>query len=269
MAKLIDIPENLDEDREESVFDEEEPTTEEPAQAASTEEVELPDKYKGKSVQDLVRMHQEAESALGRKGSEVGELRKIVDDYITSQIVENTPKKAPVQPQQEEEEETDWFIDPDSALDKKLNSHPVVQELQKEAQNNRRTASLAKLTQKHPDFKEVMQDSDFVNWVKSSKIRTQLFIQADQQFDLDAADELFSTYKERKALAEATVNADKQSRKAAAKNASTGGARGSGQTPAKKTFRRADIINLKNSDPERYQQLASEILLAYKEGRVV
>ena len=30
-------------------------------------------------------MHQEAEKLLGRQSSEVGELRKVVDDYISSQ----------------------------------------------------------------------------------------------------------------------------------------------------------------------------------------
>jgi len=35
-------------------------------------------------------MHQEAEKALGRQGSEVGELRRIVDDFVRSQSVKQT-----------------------------------------------------------------------------------------------------------------------------------------------------------------------------------
>ena len=38
-------------------------------------------------------MHQEAEKLLGRQSSEVGELRKVVDDYIANQ----TPTQAPQQ----------------------------------------------------------------------------------------------------------------------------------------------------------------------------
>jgi len=47
---------------------------------------EIPDKYRGKSAEDLVRMHQEAEKLLGRQSSEVGELRQVVDSYIQTQL---------------------------------------------------------------------------------------------------------------------------------------------------------------------------------------
>ena len=43
-------------------------TTEDPVE-------ELPDKYKGKSIQDIVGMHQEAEKLIGKHSGEVGELR--------------------------------------------------------------------------------------------------------------------------------------------------------------------------------------------------
>ena len=78
----------------------EEPTTE---TEASTEEV-IPDKYQGKSTAEIVRMHQEAEKLLGRQSSEVGELRKVVDNYIQTQLTsENAPK------QKDEQEEIDFF----------------------------------------------------------------------------------------------------------------------------------------------------------------
>ena len=70
-----------------------EESTPEPEAKESNEE-ELPDKYKGKSTAEIVRMHQEAEKLLGRQSSEVGELRKVVDDYIQTQLsTTNAPKK--------------------------------------------------------------------------------------------------------------------------------------------------------------------------------
>ena len=42
-------------------------------------EEDIPDKYRGKSIQDIVRMHQEAEKAIGRQSAEVGDLRGVVD----------------------------------------------------------------------------------------------------------------------------------------------------------------------------------------------
>ena len=114
----------------------------------------------------------------------------------------------------------------------------------------------------------IVQDANFAEWIKGSKIRTQLFVQADQQYDYDAADELFSLWKERASVAEQTVAVEKQARKQQVKSASTGNARGTGQTQRKKIYRRADIIKLMQTDPDRYSALSEEIFQAYAEGRV-
>jgi hypothetical protein len=95
-----------------------------------------------------------------------------------------------------------------------------------------------------------------------------LFVQADQQYDSDAADELFSLWKERKTVAQQTVNVEKQARKQSLKAANTGNARGSAEGSRKKVYRRADIIKLMKNDPDRYQALSEEIMAAYAEGRV-
>ncbi len=68
------------------------PTTP-PIEQPPEPELTLPEKYQGKSLEEVVQMHQEAEKLLGRQSSEVGELRKVVDDYIASQ----TPEPAPQQ----------------------------------------------------------------------------------------------------------------------------------------------------------------------------
>ena len=92
MAELVETPEATDNDSVPVINHEAEVVTEEPIEAPlgieveEDEEEDLPEKYRGKSLKDIVFMHQEAEKALGRKGSEVGELRKVVDEYIKSQI---------------------------------------------------------------------------------------------------------------------------------------------------------------------------------------
>jgi hypothetical protein len=47
---------------------------EEQQETPALQEPDIPDKYKGKSAEELVQMHQEAEKLLGRQSSEVGEL---------------------------------------------------------------------------------------------------------------------------------------------------------------------------------------------------
>lgn len=253
MAQLID--EVTDKIEPQSV---EELTYEE--QPVETPDEEIPEKYKGKSLKEIVQMHQEAEKALGRQGGEVGELRKLVDQYILAQ---SAPPSAA-----EKEEEVDWFADPDKALEARLNSHPKIKELEQERLRNKQQSSVAQLQAKHPDYKDILNSSEFADWIKASKVRTKLFVQADQGYDTDAADELFSTWKERKQLAEQTVRSDETLRKADIKRASTGNARGSSNPQPRKIYRRADIIDLMTKDPQRYQALAADIYQAYAEGRV-
>ena len=227
------------------------------------EESSLPDKYQGKSLEEVVQMHQEAEKLLGRQSSEVGELRKVVDDYISTQ----TPA-APQQQHVEPEDDIDYFTDPQAAVNRAIENHPKIREAEQYTEQYKKQSSLATLQAKHPDMQDILSDPKFAEWIKASKIRTQLFVAADQQYDADSADELFSLWKERKTVAQQTANVEKQARKQSLKAANTGNARGSAEGSRKKVYRRADIIKLMKNDPDRYQALSEEIMAAYAEGRV-
>jgi hypothetical protein len=227
------------------------------------EEPSLPEKYQGKSLEEVVQMHQEAEKLLGRQSSEVGELRKVVDDYIASQT-QSAPQPQYVEP----EDDIDYFTDPQGAVNRAIENHPKIREAQEYSQQYKQQAALATLTNKHPDMQEILGDPKFAEWIKASKIRTQLFVQADQEYNADAADELFSLWKERKTVTQQTAQVEKQARKQQLKAANTGNARGSAEGGRKKVYRRADIIKLMKTDPERYQSLSEEIFQAYAEGRV-
>ncbi len=227
------------------------------------EQSTVPEKYQGKSLEEVVQMHQEAEKLLGRQSGEVGELRKVVDDYISTQ----TPTQAPQQIV-EPEDDIDYFTDPQGAVNRAIENHPKIREAEQYTEQYKKQSSLATLQAKHPDMQKILGDPKFAEWIKASKIRTQLFVAADQQYDADAADELFTLWKERKVVAQQTANVEKQARKQTLKAASTGNARGSSQGTRKKVYRRADIIKLMRTDPDRYTALADEIMAAYAEGRV-
>ena len=260
MATLIDERPVEELDNEQEVADQ---VTEEPElQETPQEQDDIPDKYKGKSTAEIVRMHQEAEKLLGRQSSEVGELRKVVDDYIQTQL--DTTTQAP----QEAEEDIDFFSDPDKAVERAIKNHPSIKAAEAQTQQYKQQTAQARLQQRHPDMQEILQDGKFVDWIKGSKIRTQLFAQADTQYDYEAADELFSLWKERQQAVGQTVAQEKASRKEAVKTASTGGAKGSGETASRKVYRRSDIIKLMQDDPDRYLSLSDEIMQAYAEGRV-
>jgi len=229
------------------------------------EEPELPEKYHGKSVEDLVQMHQELEKFSGKQSTEVGELRKVVDDYIQTQT-QLANQEAPQE--QQKDDEVDFFIDPASAINRAIDNHPKIKEAQAYTEQYKKQATLAQLQQQHPDMEAILQDAKFAEWIKGSKVRTQLFVQADQMYDYDAANELFSLWKEKNQAVQQTAQAERQARKSSVKSASTGNARGTAEGSRKKTYRRADIINLMKNDPDRYMALQPEIMAAYAEKRV-
>ena len=202
------------------------------------------------------------EKLVGKQSSEVGELRKVVDDYIVNQQTQLA------QQPKESVEEVDFFSEPNKAVSNAIENHPSVKEAKHAAQEYRKTTALSQLQSKHPEMQEILQDEKFLEWIKGSSVRTRLLKEADQQFDVEAADELFSNWKERQQMIGTTANAEKSQRKQQIKSASTGSSSGSGEKASRKIYRRADIINLMRTDPNRYQSLSEEILKAYAEGRV-
>jgi hypothetical protein len=265
MSRATLIDERQEEDTEITDTLDTQDTVETPQEEEQPQpESELPEKYQGKSVEDLVQMHQELERFTGKQSTEVGDLRKVVDDYISSQT--QLSQQAPEVQQQDEE--VDFFVDPQTAVARAIDNHPKIKEAQAYTEQAKKQAALAQLQQQHPDMESVLQDPKFAEWIQGSKIRTQLFIRADQEYDYDAASELFSNWKERTQVVKQTAEVEKASRKNAIKSASTGNARGAGEGTRKKVYRRADIIKLMQSDPDRYMALQPEIMEAYADGRV-
>ena len=222
---------------------------------------ELPEKYRDKSLDEIVKMHQEAEKLIGKQAQEVGEVRKLADELIR----QNLGSKQ--QQIKQDEPEIDFFEDPKKAVQRTVDSHPDIVAARQATLELKRTQIQQRLAQDHPDFGDIAKDQDFANWVKSSPVRIELFKRADAEYDYDSANELLSTYKQlrgvKKQQSEASSEATrKQNLKAAAVD--TGG---SGES-SKKVYRRADLIRLKMQDPNRYDALSDEIMAAYAEGRV-
>lgn len=230
-----------------------------------TQTYEIPDKFKGKSLEDVVKSYVELESKVGSQGQELGELRKLADQFIQTPTA---PQYGQAGSRYDATQDIDFdsLDEPDkvkAVLERELS--PVrneLFELKKEKLN-------AKLKSEHPDFMDLVAQRDFQEWVMKSPVRMEMFARADRNFEYEAANELFTTYKAVKGI-QATKVAE-QVRDAETKEAfsqsrmETGSAE---DTRPKKVYRRADIIDLKIRNPERYRMLEQEILQAYAEGRV-
>ena len=267
MSRATLIDERKEEDQEPTDQLDTQDTVETPQEEEQPQQPEVPEKYRGKSVEDLVQMHQELEKFSGKQSTEVGELRKVVDDYIQTQLsVQQAPQQQ--QYQDDNDDDVDFFVDPKTAVSRAIDNHPKIKEAQAYTQQYKQQATLAQLKSSHPEMEQILQDPKFAEWIKGSKVRTQLFVQADQAYDYDAANELFSLWKERNQVVQQTAQAEREARKSSVKTASTGNARGTAEGSRRKVYRRADIIKLMRTDPERYQSMSDELLKAYAEGRV-
>lgn len=242
-------------------------TTNEPVNSVQQED-NIPEKYRGKSVNDIVKMHQEAEKLIGRQAQEVGEVRKLADDLLKQQLSQRQSQlNTPEQQKQQQPQEVDFFEDPNAAIKQAVSNHPDVLAAKQAAAQFKALQAKSALEKKHPDFAQVVQDGEFIEWVKGSPLRLNLYAMANSGYDFTAADELLSTFKQiRTVKTQQTQEAGQQVRKQNLKAAAvdTGG---TGES-SKKVYRRADLIRLRMTDPNRYDALQDEIMAAYAEGRV-
>lgn len=242
--------------------EQDEELTEEVNQVPATES-KIPTKYQGKSIEDIVAMHQEAEKLIGRQGQEIGEVRKLADELIKSKFVKED------KPVEESVDDTDFFVDPKKAIDRAIENHPKIKKAEESAAENEKFQNYQRLKQEHPDMHEISASEDFVQWVTKSKVRTKLYEQADANFDFDAGNELLSLYKELKGIRKEQseeVNLIQETANRNIQKATVSA--GSSQEAPKKIYRRADLMKLLSTDPDRYDAMQDEIMRAYSEGRV-
>ena len=242
------------------------------AQSAESNEVrpesviseEFPERYRGKTVKEIIEIAEKDKSNLGRYANEAGELRRLADELIKSQL---KPKV-----QEEQPKEVDFFENPQEAIRRAVETNPRVLQAEQYALAAQRAQAQQKLAQLHPDFGNIVQDADFAKWVGESKVRVKLFKEAEG-YDVDAADELLSTFKQlkqvRAAKPDVTVTVSDEEKASRAKTLQTAAVDtgGSGES-SKKVYRRSDLIRLKIRDPSKFDSMQNEIDAAYREGRV-
>ena len=257
--EAVETMEATDDMAEEQIVDE--------AVETKTEAPVVPDKFAGKSPEEIIESYQNLEKELGRKAQEVGELRKLSDSFLQAELNRNT--QAQSTPNETEEEPMDFFDDPNKAVNQAIENHPKFQEFQRFQAQQAQAAAKTQLEAAHPDFADIVQDKGFQEWVQGSKIRMQMF-QAADAYNFDAANELLTTWKDRSMInkTQEVKQAEEAKRQDALKAGRAESRTSSGSTGGGKTYRRADLIRLKMEDPMKYESMQDEIYAAYAEGRV-
>lgn len=230
----------------------------------------IPEKYKGKSVDDLIGMHVNLEKVLARQGNEVGQLRKVVDSQTlalnkvignpTQTDVKNPPVTAEA-----------LLNDPTATVNQVVQQNPAVSAQGQRLNNLEQQVALNRFETANKSWKDDINDAEFQSWVLGSKIRSKLLMGLNS-YNFEAGEELWELWTEHRGAKQAS-EAARQGRVAAVSTI-RGGA---GEPQAKPTLSRAKLAELQTraasgdpaakakwEDPE-FQRMYLE---AYSEKRI-
>ena len=232
-----------------------------------TPEFEIPTKYAGKSMQEVIEMHQNVEQIFGKQGTEVAEQRKLIQSLLEAQNKSNTTVEEPQEDAVSFEDA--FYTDPAKAVNSAIENHPDVLKAREQQAQQEQQQQLNVLEKAYPNWEKTVADKNFQDWVGASEIRKDIFRKADKEYRPDYAIELFDMY-DKINMVEKTKEVQKSERSKAKKalRQTVSETRSTQSVGGKKMYRRNDLINLQVTDPRRYESLADEIQLAYQEGRV-
>lgn len=209
-------------------------------------------------IEKVVKEHKELQSLYGRQTQELGDLRKLTDQLLQFNNNQN-------QPRQEEKKKPLVDVDsllenPEDALNRALNEHPKLKAMEQQLFQSRVSKAKEQFELDNPDWKDVVQSQNFQQWVTSSPVRLRMFQEADRNYDYNTGSELIQMYKQLNGSGQQSapnVKAGSVERGTSARTGNT-----------KKVYRRADLINLRINDPQKWEAMEGEIMKAYAEGRV-
>lgn len=234
----------------------------------SSPEPVVPEKYKGKSVMELIEMHRNAEKKISQQGQDLAEQRRLSDE-ILSLRKENASAPEPVTRVTPD----DVFSDPNTAVERILGQSDVSKQVKETA--NRLDSIEKGLGQKdfedrNPSYMEDIQTEDFVNWVKGNRSRTELLMRLNN-YDFQAGNDLWDMWREHQSVAK---ESKKKETVRAARTVKSGPADTSANKPV---YSRAKLLALQaaalRGDPDaraKWENPAfqAEYHSAYAEGRV-
>lgn len=227
----------------------------------------LPEKFKGKSIADIVSSYENLEREFGRKNNEVGELRKLADQLLK---LERPTKKEETE---EESIDSESFIEnPTEAIKKILDSDPTIKDIRESQIKAKREKDLALFESQHSDWKEVMATTDFLDWVQKSPLRLQSLLEADQKYDYVTGAALLDDFKSSGSYktpeSKAADNAADTAKREKDLKAVTTEKKSTSQGTRRKIYSRAQLIQLQIENPDEYERRFDEFQKAYEEGRV-
>jgi hypothetical protein len=244
----------------------------EPAPAAP-EPAPIPDKYRGKTTEQVIEMHQNAESRLGEIQNEVGQLRGLVTDLSAIQRTPEAPSTAVVE--EVDVSGDDLLANPGEAVRSII--QPELDRIATESAVDKadtlvRTETAA-LMRDFADMDTTVASPEFMEFASRTAGRQADFNVAATGEGVDqvrAARRLLEDFADFNALVTPAQNPTptplEQARSAATEGSNTGA-----PVSTKPQMFESDVIALINSDPAKYRSpsFQAEMMEAMREGRFV
>lgn len=231
------------------------------------DEPEAPARLKGKPLTQVYQEFSGLEKDRSRLANELGEARALL-----RQALEQALKQPGAAKEEEDPEPTDeeFDVNPREAVRKAVAK--ATKPLEKAVATAEQRAAMLEFDSRHPGYQAEAATPEFQEWVKASPYRARLF-KAAAGFDLEAAEDLFAAWGERKAAPandeEAETPADKKREQIRRQKTETGGAgKSAGAKSGKRVYKSSDLMRLYIQDRERYNAMMPEIQAAFAEGRV-
>lgn len=236
-------------------------------------EFAIPERFKGKSAEEIAKSYVELEALNSRHAQSLGEMRKTVDELISLELRRNKPT-------QDTPENTkpvtvdELYENPEEAIRKVVDktASTRVEKLEQDLAQERLARAKAEFTKQFPTWEQDVYNPEFVQWIHAKPHRVSLARRADSG-DFGAAEELFGTYYDQIEAKRSKQDREDRKRQVKAASLESPGASVPDET---ETFSRRKLMDqrllAKKGNREAAAWLndnAERIAIAYEEGRVV
>lgn len=200
----------------------------------------IPEKYRGKTLEEVIAMNEELVRKASRLGNEVGQLRQF------RQTAELELQKS--KPVEKKEVNVDALLEnPAEAVETVIGQSRQIRELTEKVESISGGQARKQFETSHPNYEQDLQNEEFIEWAMKNPVRKALATAADR-YDFVAANQLWSMWQERQDLVKETEDTKKAQAKAVKEKKLRDGTLESGtgnSTETKKIFSRREIRDLK------------------------
>lgn len=171
-----------------------------PTSTTSVTSDAVPEKYKGKTIEDMIKMHQNAEKKISLQGADLAAQRRMSDAILELKAAKPETRTTEVTRKPLTMEAL--LTNPEQAITEAVNGSDMGRRAEAaEARTASLEATIAEqsFSSKHKDFATDINDPDFIAWVNKNPLRQALANETSKK-NFQAATNLWDLWDEHKEL---------------------------------------------------------------------